>query len=102
MKLEFSDRAKADLKSISEFTLRKWGAKQQRRYSKLMREAFKRIRRNPAIARIRDDIGHAYRSLPIGRHTVFFKVSNERIDVIRVLHSHMDAAAHLRTDNEVE
>jgi toxin ParE1/3/4 len=43
----------------------------------------------------RDDIAPGYRSLPVGRHVVYYRGVQANIEIVRVLHGSMDAPRHL-------
>lgn len=102
MKLVVSDGAKADLKSISDYTMREWGARQRTRYLHLLRAAFKRLRRNPASGVARDDIARHYRSLPVESHVIYFRIFTNRVEIVRILHGRMDAERHIEDQNVID
>jgi toxin ParE1/3/4 len=47
----------------------------------------------------RNDIKTGYRSLSVGRHVIFYRTTNDRLEIIRVLRERMDLHRHL-TDEE--
>ena len=41
------------------------------------------------------DVRQGYRKIRSGSHVIFFKVTGEGIDVVRILHQRMDFERHL-------
>jgi toxin ParE1/3/4 len=95
MRLVVSRAARADLKGIGAYTAEKWGEAQKARYLSAIRERFGALRNNPALGRPRADIAATYRSLPVGRHIVFYRIAKDALVVVRVLHQSMDVRLHL-------
>jgi len=88
--------ADADLKKISEHTLRQWGQPQRDAYISELFDAFDRLAKTPQIASNADHIREGYRKFPQGSHVIFFRRSDTHgIEIIRVLHKRMDADAQL-------
>tara|TARA_R110001592_G_scaffold160768_2_gene393096 strand:- start:3552 stop:3719 length:168 start_codon:yes stop_codon:yes gene_type:complete len=48
----------------------------------------------PDFVRERSDIYNSARSFPIEKHIVFYQVSDNGIDVARILHQRMDLTKH--------
>lgn len=95
MQLVVSAAAMGDLKAIARYTERKWTASQAKAYLGLIAECFAQLARRPRLGKPREDVARGYRSLPVGRHLVFYRVSGRAVIVIRVLHQSMDASLHL-------
>jgi plasmid stabilization system protein ParE len=53
------------------------------------------LTRHPHVGEIREDIPAGMRAKPVEQHIIFYRVDDEGITVIRMLHSKMDAPAHL-------
>jgi len=87
--------ARQDLRDIARFTEETWGLAQSRRYMSAIRERFIRIRDRPAIGAPRDDVRAGYRSLPSGRHVIFYRLTDEAVEIVRVLHDSMDVHRHV-------
>ena len=47
----------------------------------------------PLVGRARNELAEGLRSLPMGRHVVFYVALGDGIDVVRVLHSARDIGA---------
>jgi toxin ParE1/3/4 len=90
-----SPRASADIEEIWDYTERRWDADQAERYSRVLKEGIEQVARDPRRGRPCDHIRSGYRKYPIGSHVLFFRVLEERVEIVRVLHQHMDFERHL-------
>jgi toxin ParE1/3/4 len=95
MRLVVSPDARADLKGIARYTEKEWGAARKTRYLAAIRERFTTLLRHPQIGAPREDLAPGYRSLPVGRHVIFYRVADDEIVILRVLHQRMDVRLHL-------
>lgn len=87
--------AQRDLSSIWDFTQERWDADQAEIYLNEIRAAIERIADHPGRGRACDEIREGYRRYSIGSHLLFYLESAHGVDVIRVLHQHMDPTRHL-------
>ncbi len=87
--------AQQDLSAIWDFTEERWGARQAETYVYEIAAALERIAEDPRRGRPCDEIREGYRRYGIGGHLVFFTVSTDGVDVIRILHQRMDTTRHL-------
>jgi toxin ParE1/3/4 len=94
-RFRLSKLAVADLRSIATYTQNTWGKEQRNRYLQLLDNAFQQLSAQPELGRCCDEIAPGYRKYAVGRHLVFYKVSTDSVDVIRVLHQRMDVEAQL-------
>jgi toxin ParE1/3/4 len=95
MKIVLSPSAVRDLQSISNYTLRKWGAEQEERYLKGLWEKLAAIQANPSSFRLREDLVKCCRSARHGQNVIFFAVQGQTLQIIRILHGAMDFSNHL-------
>ncbi|MEN9019704.1 MAG: type II toxin-antitoxin system RelE/ParE family toxin [Verrucomicrobiaceae bacterium] len=93
----FSLRPKAisDLESIWEYTVETCGEEQAERYVRLINECFRQITDNPGLGRSCDAIREGYRKRSVGRHVIYYRTTDECIEVVRILHDRMDIDRHL-------
>ncbi len=84
-----SQLARQDLKGIFRYSFEKWGADKAAEYLVQLDAGIHALIDNPAIGRSRDEIRDGYRSIQINRHIVFYRVLDQVIDVVRVLHERM-------------
>jgi toxin ParE1/3/4 len=90
-----SHRALADIEEIWDYTERRWDADQAERYSRVLKEGIEQVVRDSRRGRPCDHIRPGYRKYPIGSHVLFFRVLEERIEIVRILHQRMDFERHL-------
>ena len=95
MKLVVSPRARADIDEIWKYTAHRWGERQAEVYLRLVEEGVNAVAANPAVGRPCDEVRPGYRRYPLGSHVLFYRVSAERVVVIRILHQRMDVDRHL-------
>ena len=50
---------------------------------------------HPELGYSREDIRTGYRSLNVSQHIVFYRITNEEVQIIRVLHKSVDVQRHL-------
>lgn len=95
---DLSKAAKADLKSIAQYTQERWGIRQRNAYLKEMDEVFHSLAKNPAMGRACDEILEGYRKFPHGTHVIYYKqVTTAELMIVRILHVTMDTAERLGT-----
>ena len=88
-----SAKAKADIKRIARFTERRWGRVQRNHYLSELDRIFRQLSGNPFIGPACDYIRSGYRKFPTGSHIIFYRMhDSESIDIIRVMHKHMDVS----------
>lgn len=95
MKLELTEAALSDLRSIRLYTLQVWGEKAEEHYIDMLWEKFSQILRDPNAYRSRHDLFPDCQIAAVGKHVVLFRVRAKTLQVVRVLHSAMDFPRHL-------
>lgn len=90
-----SPAALRDLEGIWQYTFEKWGADQAHQYTDDLVAAFSQLARSPQLGMACDHFRKGYRRRSVGRHVIYFRVTEYGIAVIRVLHDRMDAAKRL-------
>ena len=94
-RLEFTEIARADLKSIRRYSQRTWGLQRTTQYMAALRDAMKGLVAGTVVSRNRDDLRPGLQMATSGRYCVFFEADPSRILVVRVLHDRMDYQRHL-------
>jgi len=94
MKFSIARAALADLESIDDYTVRKWGTEQADRYLAMLWATFERIAQAPTRWRQRPDIHPDCRICTAGRHAILYRIREENIEIARVLHDAMDFPRH--------
>lgn len=93
-----TNKAMADLKEIGHYTQNRWGREQRDRYLKMVDAAFHQLAANQLEGKDCSDIRDGYRKLSVGSHVIFYRQKSiETIEIVRVLHGHMDIEARLST-----
>ena len=87
--------AERDMQAIWLYTLEEWGLEQANRYADELTDAFAQLAESPKMATPCDHIRKGYRRSRVGRHAIYFRVTDYGIAVIRVLHGRMNAPSHL-------
>jgi toxin ParE1/3/4 len=95
MRLILSPDARRDMKNIARYSEREWGKEQRERYLFAVRQRFSGLLANPQLGAPRNDLGSGKRSLPVGRHVIFYRVAGGDLHILRVLHQRMDIKLHL-------
>jgi toxin ParE1/3/4 len=90
-----SPPARADLDAIWDYSAETWGDEQAERYVRDIRAACGALASGHKKGRSAEDIRGGYRKLSVGSHLLFYRTTDEGvIDVIRILHQHMDLPSH--------
>ncbi len=89
-----SSLAEEDLFKIISTTIESWGSTQAREYAQTIDAALLKLAQYPDFGRERSEIYRGARSFPIEKHIVFYQVSDNGIDVARILHQRMDLSKH--------
>ena len=94
-KIILSPKAKSDLSGIWDYTLLEWGVEQAEKYVRELWSTMERAARDPTTSIDIGDVRRKYRKSRAGSHVIFFKVTDDGIDVVRILHQRMDFERHL-------
>ena len=91
-----TNRAIADLKEIGRNTQNRWGREQRDQYLKMLDVSFQQLAANPLKGKDCSDIRIGYRKLNVGGHVIFYRQTlADMIEIVRVLHGHMDIETRL-------
>jgi toxin ParE1/3/4 len=89
-----SPRARADLDEIWSYTVQKWGVDQAEPYLRRIAEAIDLVAKT-ALGKGCDHIRQGYWKYPAGSHVLFYRLAQDAIDVVCVVHKRMDFDRHL-------
>ncbi len=97
MTIILSQKARNDIIEISYYTIEHWGYQQAKKYNSLLEEAFQNILANPyhILSKDRGHLIEHCRSFKVKKHVIFYRLKDERVEVIRILHESSDYAARL-------
>jgi toxin ParE1/3/4 len=92
---ELTNDAKSDLRKIAIYTKNKWGKEQRNKYLSIIDNAFNDLASGSLQGQILN-FRTGYKKYYVGKHIVFFRdVSENTIQIVRILHQSMDAEVHL-------
>ena len=107
-RVRISGPARLDLASILAISSERWGEVGRARYTALISAAMRSIARNPEAAATRDrtELSEGLRSFHIRHargargvkepvHVIFYRATQDLIQVVRVLHERMEPSLHL-------
>jgi toxin ParE1/3/4 len=90
-----STRAKADLEEIWSYTENRWGFDQAERYIGELRRHIETIAAHPASGMPCPQVRAGYHKYRAGSHFLFYRITDDGVDVVRILHERMDFGRHL-------
>lgn len=85
-----SKKAVSDLEEIWLYTVEKWSVEQADRYYNLLFDEINYICKNSKACKSMEHVRKGYRASKVKSHIIFYRVLNESIEVIRILHEQMD------------
>jgi len=94
--LVIAPAAQNDLKDIYQYGLRQWGLAQSKKYLATIKNQFWLLTDQPLMGTERNELLPEVRSLPIESHTLFYRVTANTVEIIRILHGRQDPQRHLK------
>ncbi|MDT0646038.1 type II toxin-antitoxin system RelE/ParE family toxin [Zunongwangia sp. F260] len=91
-----SQKSHEDIDDIYDFGADKFGEDQALEYLIGLRTHFEFLLKNPHIGKKRDEIKEGLFSFPYVSHIVFYRVFNNHIRIVRVLHGSRDLKKFLK------
>ncbi len=82
---KLSQEAKADLREIYKYGFFEHGEKQADKYYLDLLERFQQIATRPNLYQAVDYIRENYRRSVFGKHSIYYRVVGENIEIIRIL-----------------
>jgi toxin ParE1/3/4 len=89
-----SPLAEDDLYKIISTTINSWGNEQAKEYAQNIDAALIKLAQYPDFGRERNEVYNGAKSFPVEKHIVFYQVSDNGIDVARILHQRMYPSKH--------
>ena len=86
--------AKADLEEIYLYSFNEFGLKKTEKYIKDIDLSFKKLSQNYQLGKIYH-YRKGYRFFKVASHIIFYRISINRILIIRILHKSMNYEKHL-------
>jgi len=85
-----SKKAVSDLEEIWLYTVKKWSVEQADRYYNLIFDEINFICANINTGKSMEYIRKGYRAAKVKSHLIFYRIINETVEIIRILHERMD------------
>jgi len=89
-----SEIADKDLEDIFDYTMDEFGFDQAEKYLLEIEEIFQGLVLNPQSGKKRDEIKQGLYSFPKDNHIIFYRISDNHIRIVRVLHGSRDISKH--------
>lgn len=94
MHLVISLSAQNDLKEIYKYGRRNWSSAKSESYLNEIKNQMWMLTQQPLMGIDRSELLKESRSLMINRHTLFYRVTADNVEIIRVLHNRQDPSRH--------
>jgi toxin ParE1/3/4 len=88
-----SKKAVSDLEEIWLYTVEKWSVAQADRYYSQVFDEIDYICKNINSGKPMDHVRKGYRASKIKSHLIFYRVINDTVEIVRILHERMDIVA---------
>ena len=89
-----SDIAEVDISDIYDYTLEAHGDRQAAAYLTGLDESFRSIVEQPRLGKRRPEIRNGLYSVLYEKHTIFYRLQDDFVRIVRVLHSRRDMPRH--------
>lgn len=90
-----SPRARIDLDQIWEFSAKRWGQTRAESYIRELWQGIEYVAADARRGQSCDDVRPGYRKHAVVSHVIFYRLTVDGIDVVRILHARMDFDQHL-------
>ncbi len=85
-----SDFADSDLVEIFEYSKKEFGTQQGKLYLEEIEKSINLLCKQPHLGKNRDEIKMGLFSIKCNSHIIFYRIRNNRIFIVRVLHKSRD------------
>ena len=85
-----SKKAVSDIEEIWVYTLEKWSVEQANRYYNLIFDEISFICKNINAGKSMEHVRKGYRASKVKFHLIFYRILNNTVEIIRILHERMD------------
>lgn len=88
--------AESDVSEIFDYTLETHGRGQAAEYLTGLEETLSALMRRPGLGRVRAEIRAGLCSFLYRRHVIFYRVMEDHLRIVRILHARRDLPASLK------
>ncbi|MDZ4796115.1 MAG: type II toxin-antitoxin system RelE/ParE family toxin [Bacteroidota bacterium] len=85
-----SKKAVADITQIWLYTVEKWSVDQADRYYNLLFDEINFICKHINAGKDMEHVRKGYRASKVKSHLIFYRIQNNTVEIIRILHEQMD------------
>lgn len=101
LRLFFTDEARRDLINIRNYTQDKWGTLKAKTYITELRQTLARLQAQPFIGMDKSaDLGAGVHAFPYVSHMIYYRVNQNDLLVLALLHQSMVPELHLSQRDE--
>jgi toxin ParE1/3/4 len=93
--VRLSPQAISDLDEIWDYTAKQWNIDQAETYLRTLEATFQLLATHPHLGRSIDDIRQGYFKFPVASHLLIFRVQENQIEIMRILHKSSDVERHV-------
>ena len=90
-----SPAAQSSLRHIKSWSSKQFGVAATTEYLGRLRQKMQSLAKHPYSGRERPDVKAGYYSAFVGSHTIYYRLADQGIEIIDVLHQSMEPRAHL-------
>lgn len=90
LKIIFLEAAIQDLEEIWHYTFTTWSLEQADRYHSLILKEIDFLAAKPKAGKTQDHLRKGYSSSKVKSHYIFYRVTFNEIEIVRILHESMD------------
>ncbi|MEM1133131.1 MAG: type II toxin-antitoxin system RelE/ParE family toxin [Pseudomonadota bacterium] len=90
LKVAYRPAADSDIEAIADYTIERWGLSQAQSYLAALRADAESLAENALLYPIHQASGLGMRRMKSGHHNIFYLLSDETVEIIRILHERMD------------
>lgn len=88
--ISYRPAAIADIEEIAEYTIERWGRNQGRSYVAALRKDIESLTEFALRYPVHEASEPKLRRMNSGHHLVFYRVTDQTVEIVRILHERMD------------
>jgi toxin ParE1/3/4 len=94
--VSLSPDARIDFTDILLYTRQEWGEEQRDRYEAALVHAMANLADYPDLGERRPGLFSGCHAHVVGRHVLYYRITDDTIEVVRILHERADPTRHLQ------